>query len=166
VVEQGRLAGTKKSSENSRRYRLHATFRLLSHTLPLRSGEVRVDRERGYVVIARIVSSLVVSSLLVMQSICQLNFVQIPWLMLIDAANLPQITHDAHKASATDLPCSVVRDWRPSTKRGIACRRFAQTEKSRSGNQHAALTEPPRFHFRDDSAIGSSHAPPHHCLRP
>jgi len=55
-------------------------------------------------------AAISVSSLLVMQSICQPDFVQIPWLMLIDAANLPQITRDAHKANATDWACGVIGD--------------------------------------------------------
>jgi hypothetical protein len=75
-----------------------------------------------------VASSFVASSLLVMQSICQLDFVQIPYLMFLDAANLPQIRRDTRKAHATDLPCG-------STTIG-ACRRSEhQLHTFRAGSE-------------------------------
>jgi len=78
-----------------------------------------------------VVSSFVASSLLVMQSICQFDFVQIPYLMLLDAANLSQIRRDRRKAHATDSPSGVVHDW--SRRNGHRVHTFRAGSEDRLG---------------------------------
>jgi hypothetical protein len=84
--------------------------------------------------------SLLMQSIL-MQSICQLGFVRISCLMLIDAANLLQIGLAGSSA---------IKACRRSGHRVHA---FRADCEDRPEYQYPALIARPRFHFRDDSAI-------------